>query len=267
MPLSQVLIAGEGWQPVGRGFQTITALAADAKGNLWIADAKRVVRLGPDGGETLVAGAGVRGLSLAGTRIYLGFDGDDGHIESLDAQKNDAAWGTKGIKVQNLAVTRGGTIYCTVLEQKAVFRVAANGEKTKIAEGIAQPAGIALWQDQGTLVVADAAGKHLYAYRIEKDGSLTCKEGYYTLRLPDGQKESGAGGMTVDSAGRLYVASTVGVQCFDPTGRLNGVLLNPTSTPSTAVAFGGPEGSRLYIACGDRLFTRKTKAKGIFPDK
>ncbi|MCP6768797.1 SMP-30/gluconolactonase/LRE family protein, partial [Klebsiella pneumoniae] len=89
------------------------------------------------------------------------------------------------------------------------------------------PTGIVFTPDQGTLVVADAAGKHLYAFRVEKDGSLTGKEGYYTLRLPVGQQASGAGAMCVDTAGRLYVTSTVGVQCFDPTGRLNGVLLNP----------------------------------------
>ncbi|MBL8796809.1 MAG: SMP-30/gluconolactonase/LRE family protein, partial [Planctomycetia bacterium] len=79
--------------------------------------------------------------------------------------------------------------------------------------------------------------------------------------------ESGAAGMCVDAAGRLYVATTVGVQCFDPTGRLNGVLLNPTTTPPTAVTFGGPNFDLLYVACGDRLFARETKAQGFVPPK
>ena len=68
-----------------------------------------------------------------------------------------------------------------------------------------------------------------------------------------------------DAAGRLYVATTVGVQCFDPTGRLNGVLLNPTATPPTGVALGGPDHDLLYIACGDQLFVRKTRARAFLP--
>jgi gluconolactonase len=69
-------------------------------------------------------------------------------------------------------------------------------------------------------------------------------------------------GLTVDGDRRLYAATREGVQVFDPTGRLCGVLLKPLPQPVTAVAFGGAGRDRLFIACGDRLFVRKTKAKG-----
>ncbi len=158
---------------------------------------------------------------------------------------------------------KGNIVYSADAAAKAIY-AARRGEKPRVvAEGITKPAGIAISPDGGTLVVADAAGKHIYAFRVEKDGSLTCKEPYYTMRLPYMQKESGAGSMCFDSAGRLYVASTVGVQCFDPTGRLNGVLLNPPRTSPTDVALGGRDGSELFVRCGDQVFSRKTKAKAV----
>ena len=96
-----------------------------------------------------------------------------------------------------------------------------------------------LWNDEGTLVVGDAAGKHLWAFRIEPDGSLSSKDRYYTLRVPAGQKESAVAGLVEDDKNRLYAAAATGVHVYDPTGRLCGVLLRPEAPPTTVVALGG----------------------------
>ena len=37
------------------------------------------------------------------------------------------------------------------------------------------------WPDQGTLVVADMKGSHLWAFRVEPDGSLKFKQPFYTM--------------------------------------------------------------------------------------
>jgi len=47
------------------------------------------------------------------------------------------------------------------------------------------------WRDGGTLVVGDASGAHLWAFRIEKNGDLSSPEKYYPLRLRYGDKRSG----------------------------------------------------------------------------
>ena len=52
------------------------------------------------------------------------------------------------------------------------------------------------------------------------------------------------GGMTMDENGRYYVATALGVQVFDPTGRECGLIPKPTDTPMTSVFLGGPGGNR-----------------------
>ena len=69
--------------------------------------------------------------------------------------------------------------------------------------------------------------------------------------------------MTTDAVGRYYVTTAVGLQMFDPTGRMGGVIAAPSEKPIVSVTFAGPELSYLYVAAGDKIFRRKTKTKGF----
>jgi hypothetical protein len=133
------------------------------------------------------------------------------------------------------------------------------------APDLARPAGITLWPDGRTLVVGDAQAKHLWAFRVEKDGALEVGDRYYALRVKPGQKESGVTALTVDSKGLLYACTPLGVQVFDPTGRLSGVLSKAADANPTAVAFGGPDRDQLFVVHGDVVYVRKLQAKGVAP--
>jgi hypothetical protein len=122
--------------------------------------------------------------------------------------------------------------------------------------------GLSFWPDEGTLVAAEAESRYLWAFRIDKDGNLKDGERYYALCVKPGKKTVATGGITVDSVGRVYAATEIGVQIFDPTGRLCGVLSKPTNEPVTNVAF-GPKLDQLFIVCGEKVYFRKTQAKGI----
>lgn len=130
------------------------------------------------------------------------------------------------------------------------------------ATGLSQPSCLILWNDGGTLVVGDADGKYLWTFRVEADGSSGPGDRYYALRVPPGQTASGVTDMALDRQGRLFACTPLGVQVFDPTGRLCGVLLKPERLAPEAVAFGGADGSLLHVRCGDRVFVRKTKTAG-----
>ncbi len=263
MPLTQVLLPGEGWQAVEGDWQSVGGLAADREGNVYIVDpnGKQVRRLPAGGGkaETAYKGEVGRGLGIGPGGVPFLYQPDEKRLVALGPEKKVLA---EVPPVQDVAVTREGNCYVTVPSEKAVYLIRFDGTKQRVDAGIAAPSGIALWNDQGTLVVGDADGKRLYAFRIERDGSLTAKEGYYTLRVRPGQA-SGVAGLTTDSDRRLYAATREGVQVFDPTGRLCGVLLTPLPEAVTAVALGGAAGDRLYIACGGKLFVRKTKARAF----
>ena len=105
--------------------------------------------------------------------------------------------------------------------------------------------------------------EHLFAFRIETDGSLKFKQPYFTLRVAPGKTECGADGMTFDSAGRIYVATQLGLQMFDPTGRLGGVISKPQNAWLANCVFAGPNLDTLYVTCTNKVYKRKTNAKGM----
>ena len=77
---------------------------------------------------------------------------------------------------------------------------------------------------------------------------------------PPFKKESGGDGMTSDETGRYFVATALGVQVFDPTGRPCGVVPGPPGMTSCALA--GPGRAWLYITAGSKIFRRKVQAVG-----
>jgi enterochelin esterase family protein len=111
--------------------------------------------------------------------------------------------------------------------------------------------------------VSEYSGTNVWAYRVEADGGLAHGDRYMTLRTPVGKAESAGDGMTTDAAGRYYVTSAVGIQMFDPTGRLSGVIAKPQNKGLVSVAFAGANLEYLYACCSDKIYRRKTKARGV----
>lgn len=271
MPLSQILIDGEPWKLVTKDYKLIAALAADKDGIVYLADPDTgvIARLDKEGKPAVFARlADVRGLAFDAKGQLYASQPTELSIRALDGSAK-IVWQAKlPAAAWDLAVSRTGVVYASVPAEQAVYAIASDGKSRKVTDAIGRPSGIVFWPDQGTLVIGDGAGKHLFSFRVEKDGSLTCKDGHFAPRLSPGQKSSAAAGMTVDSAGRLYLASPEGVQVFDPSARLSGVLLRPADGPLTAVTFGGPTGDTLFLACSGQLYARKIKAKGVaFPSK
>ena len=58
------------------------------------------------------------------------------------------------------------------------------------------------------------------------------------------------------------VTTSLGLQIYDPTGRMCGVLPKPSDKGMPSVGFGGPNLEYLYVLCGDKIFRRKTQARG-----
>jgi sugar lactone lactonase YvrE len=82
------------------------------------------------------------------------------------------------------------------------------------------------------------------------------------LRVPVGRLDSGGDGMTTDSQSRYYITSLAGIQMFDVTGRMGGIIAKPSDKSCVSVAFAGPDNEWLYACASDKVFRRKTLAKG-----
>lgn len=265
MPLSLVLLPGENWQLVPGEMPFVGDLASGADGDVYVThhEGRQIDRIDREGKRHVFArpSAAVMGLAFAPDGRLYACQSHKNRIIALDAQGRESVL-VEDLPAFFLAVTRSGSIYATVPSENTIYRVGKDGKKQRVERSMPTALGVTLWRDQGTLVVGDMEGLHLTAFRIKKDGDLNAREQYYTLRRPPGE-ESLVPAMTVDSADRLYAATREGVQVFDPTGRMSGVLLRPERQPVRALAFGGADLDRLYIVCGTKLYVRKMKAKGV----
>ena len=266
MPLSQVLIDGESWQLLSEGHGFTEGPASDKEGNVFFTDIpnSRIHKIDLAGKVSVFAEntAKTNGLMFGpdgrlygcrnGERKIVAYDPDGTlHTIAEDIDSND------------LVVGSDGKIFVTDPPNQRVWLVSMTGEKKVVASGF-RPNGIILWADEGTLVVTDSDKPHLWAFRVEKDGSLTCREKYYhPLVLPTGRDKPGSDGMTIDKDGRLYVTTAAGLHMFDPTGRLGGVMHKPQNKGLSNACFGGPGLAYLYVTNGDKVYRRKTKTAGV----
>jgi hypothetical protein len=119
------------------------------------------------------------------------------------------------------------------------------------------PAAALLTPDGGTLYVGGEEHIALYAYRVDKDGKATARAGYARLRLPQ-VGPVGVTALSTDKDGRIYAATELGIQVFDPTGRLCGVMTAPEGEADLMIF----EGDRLTLWIGDTKYARKLNTQG-----
>jgi len=272
MPISQILIEGEGWRVASEGYQFTEGPAVDKEGNVYFVDvpASKILKLDFASGKvtTFAENTGrASGLSFGGDgRLYACQNGGRA-IVAYDAAGKPVAV-CDDIDVNDLVVTGTNHIYVTDPKNHRVWHVDPQGKKTVADEGIERPNGICVWPDQRTLVVADSAGDRLWTFRIADDYSLQVKQPYSTLQLTTaainaGKSASGADGLKADGAGRVYVCTQAGLQVFDPSGRLSGIIAKPQEKALSNVTLAGPKLDTLVVTSADKVYWRKTKATGV----
>ncbi len=147
-----------------------------------------------------------------------------------------------------LTVSHAGHVYAVDETSHTLFFVPKGGAAKQIDDTLDRPGGVALSADQSQLYVSDAGRQLSYAYRIQADGTPVDKQPYiYVHHQPGAPHDSGAAGMTVDTEGRIYMATTLGIQVFDQLGKCHGILRLPGEGRATAVTFIGPERSHLVV--------------------
>lgn len=132
----------------------------------------------------------------------------------------------------------------------AVYYIRPDGSLLRIADDIARPNGIILSPDGRVLYVADTLGEAVIAWDVNEDGSVRNRRDFARLEgvtTTATGRRSGADGLAVDDAGRLYVATQVGVQVFSPQGQHLGTIPVGIANGPQNIAFAGPDKKTLYI--------------------
>jgi gluconolactonase len=146
----------------------------------------------------------------------------------------------------------------------AVYYIPPGGRAVKIAEGIERPNGIQLSRDEKTLYVNNTSGEYLLAFDIQPDGTVKNRRNfakYEGVAKTATGVNSGADGLAIDSQGRVYVATSTGVQVFNPQGQHLGTI--PLSRAPQNLAFAGPDKKTLYVVGRGAAFKIQMIAQGF----
>jgi len=269
--LSNLLIPGEDWELVGQGYQFTEGTTANKNGEVFYqdiptsktykvdkdkklttlnVDAKRAsgTYFGPDGKRYTVAG---------GTKQILSYDSKEKETVVADS-----------ISGNDLVIANNGNIYVTspdgATRPGKVYLIRPNGEKLVVEDGLKFPNGVTVSPDQTQLYVTESATHWVWIYKIQKDGTLAYRQRYGWLHSPDTEDNSWPDGIRCDTAGRMFVASRLGVQILDQLGRVEAILpIPPSNGQASNVCFGGADFNILYVSAGDKVFRRKLKTRGV----
>jgi sugar lactone lactonase YvrE len=269
--LAALLIPGEEWKLVSQGHRFTEGPSTNAKGEVFFNDV-------PGGKTFKVSLDGTVSEFIKDTKRADGQAfGPDGAlysaVPSIDSiVKRDASGQetavAEGFKGNDVVVGSNGNIYVTnpgvgAPDQSRIWLIKPNGEKKIVDTGLLFANGITMSPDQTLLYVDDMRSHWVYCYQIAADGTLRAKQRFDYLHVPDTADDSGADGMRVDSEGRLYVATRMGVQIADQAGKVQCIIPTPNRVISN-MTFGGENFDVLYVTAGDRVFKRKLKVKGAF---
>ena len=266
--LQEILIPGEDWVQVWEGGKFTEGAAVNAQGEVFFNDIpnSKTYRIAADGkiSEFVADSQRANGMAFGRDgRLYVAATGVE-KILSYDAggQATEVA---SGLKANDLVALNNGNLYVTEpsadpKQPSKVWLIKPDGAKRVVDSGLKFANGVTASPDQSLLYVAESRSHWVWSYQIQPDGSLRHKQRYYWLHEPDGSDDSGADGMEVDAAGRLYVASRLGVQVCDQAGRVNVILPTPNGR-ATNVAIGGPGQDTLYVTAGEKVFKRKLKVQ------
>ncbi|WP_033339781.1 SMP-30/gluconolactonase/LRE family protein [Catenuloplanes japonicus] len=131
----------------------------------------------------------------------------------------------------------------------------ATGEVRLVAHDFDRPNGLAFSRDETRLYIVDTARKHIRLFDVDPaNGTLTGGDVFGTC-------DAGSfDGLRLDSDGRVWVAASDGLHCFDPDGTLIGKLHVPECVSN--LTFGGPKRNQLYLTATTSLYTIRVNVNG-----
>ncbi len=267
--MQELLVPGETWQLVAEGYQFTEGPATNAQGEVFFNDVpkSKTYKIGLDGKvsvflEETKKGDGQR-FGPDGRLVAVA--GGAEQIVAYDAEGKSTVI-AEGFRGNDLVVRHDGGIYVTNpgwngTDPSKVWFISPQGEKKVVDTGLKFSNGLTLSPDQTLLYVADSRTHWVYSYQIQKDGSLAYKQRYFHLHMSDAADDAGADGLRVDRAGRLYVATRLGIQVCDQAGRVLCIIPTPNGKISN-LTFGGANFDTLFCTCGDRIYRRKLRTQG-----
>jgi gluconolactonase len=264
--VTDLFAPGSDWELVGQGYDFTEGTASNAAGEVFFQDIKRSVtyKVALDGKLSVIKsddkkesgtcfGIDGKRYVVTGNKQVLAYDANEkATVVASDLPGND------------LVMAKNGNLYVTAPDGREnpskIYLVRPTGEKIVVDEGLKYANGIALTPDQTQLYVTESTSHWIWIYSINADGTLSNKQKYGWLHVRDNDENSWSDGLKCDRDGRVYVATNMGIQVLDQTGRVNAIIPVPGSPAN--LCFGGADFDTLYVACRDKVYRRKLKTHG-----
>jgi len=253
-----VVAAGTKVQLIKEGFRDAQGATAAPDGSLLFTErsTNRILKVDKDGNiSTYMENTrGVHNFSFDAKGRAIGIRWDPAQVaviaptpKVLSDKFENAGFG----RPKDLVIDKKGGVYFT--DQLGIFAegigpgvyyVKPDGHTIKIATDISRPSGIMLSPDEKMLYVTDSVGTFIKMFDVQPDGTARNGRNFAEAyeRRPT---HSLADGLAVDAAGRLYVATYLGVLVFSPKGEPLGRIRIPRQPVN--LAFAGPDKKTLYV--------------------
>jgi sugar lactone lactonase YvrE len=264
---------------VAENLTSADAPCIDARGNFYFCDIRAtpavIWRVDAAGRlEKMFEGLGCSGLEFDAQGRLFACAFLDGQVVEIDLANRTKRVVVSGLKLNDLALGENQVAYVTETGKKQVTLVdLKSGEMRPVTQGVVNaPNGIVLVSGGRELLVSDFKGENIWRFGLLPGGGLTDGRPFAAMKLPPPEATAPAGppvrsakgdGMAVDARGRIYVATAVGVQVFDPAGTLLTILPKPSDRSISSCTIAGPAGDHLYITAGDRVFRTRLSAVGL----
>lgn len=244
-----VIAAGQNWKTVWAWEgNNVDGPIAGPKGTILVGnnDAGNVMQIDPATGRARIlyksntAGAVSRGKD---GKLFVAERGLPEGIVQLEPRRKVLARTLNGEPLEcvggvinDLSADARGGVYIAISGGGLLY-ADPKGKVAEYGENVSQANGIILSPDETRLYVGN--GMVVDVFDVHPDGSLSGQREF--AKLHTGRT---ADGSTVDSDGRLYVATGAAVDVFSPSGDFLGSIAGPAGIHG--VAFGGKDKRTLY---------------------
>lgn len=145
------------------------------------------------------------------------------------------------------------------LPHNGVYRLTADGALHLLVDDMALPNGLAFSPDESVLYVDDSAHKHIRAFDVRADGTLSNSR----ILLDMASEDPGVpDGLKVDVHGNVFCTGPGGVWVCRPHGELLGRILLPELAANLAW---GEDGSILFFTARTSVYRLQTRTRGALP--
>jgi gluconolactonase len=142
------------------------------------------------------------------------------------------------------------------LPYNGVYRLTPDGTLHLLVDDFALPNGLAFSPDESVLYVDDSAHKHIRAFDVRADGTLSSSR----ILLDMASEDPGVpDGLKVDVQGNVFCTGPGGVWVCRPNGELLGRIILPELPANLAW---GEDGSVLFLTARTSVYRLQTKTRG-----